>query len=134
MPGLFGGNRNTRELTATSYTVERGGGGSRLVPTLLAVCCVVLAAYAAYQVLREQFAPASRVSQLEAENRQLRRQLVDETAGLLLGGLRGVADAVTVGSPGGNLAGNRTHRAQRRLGDLVEELAYAARQLGSQVV
>ena len=82
MPGLFGGNRNTRELTATSYTVERGGGGSRLVPTLLAVCCVVLAAYAAYQVLREQFAPASRVSQLEAENRQLRRQLVDETGRL----------------------------------------------------
>ncbi|MCB1893883.1 MAG: hypothetical protein H6945_01535 [Zoogloeaceae bacterium] len=79
MPGLFGGNRNTRELTATAYTVERGGGSSRVVPTLLAVCCVVLAAYAAYQVLREQFAPASRVSQLEAENRQLRRQLVDET-------------------------------------------------------
>ncbi|MCB1915948.1 MAG: hypothetical protein KDG52_09550 [Rhodocyclaceae bacterium] len=82
MPGLFGGHRNTRELTATAYTVERGGGGSRAVPMLLAVCCVALAAYAAFQVFREQFAPAARVSELEAEVLQLREELADETGRL----------------------------------------------------
>ncbi|MCB1906354.1 MAG: hypothetical protein KDH15_03205 [Rhodocyclaceae bacterium] len=69
-------------MTATTYTVERGGGGSRVVSSVLAVCCLVLAGYATFQVFSEQFAPASRVSQLEAENRQLRQRLVTETGRL----------------------------------------------------
>lgn len=76
---MFGGSGDTRELTAPIYSVERGGAFARAVPTMLAVACLILAGYAGVQVIKDQFAPAGRVSQLESDKEALAQKLQDET-------------------------------------------------------
>ncbi|MCB1890243.1 MAG: hypothetical protein KDH20_21745 [Rhodocyclaceae bacterium] len=72
---MFGSPADTRELTAPVYTVEKGGALFRALPSLLAVACLVLAGYAGIQVIKDQFAPAGRVAQLEMEKAELAHRL-----------------------------------------------------------
>ena len=67
----FRGSTETRNLTDPAYSVERGSPLSRALPFLIALVIIVALGVGALKVFQAQFAPALRVTELEAENARL---------------------------------------------------------------